>query len=183
MTSRFCVWVGVLGLGVFIFGPAAPARADSSPGDGRYRLVDVGLRPLFSFPDALGLSVAVHPLGGRLTVEGAVGMQPFESVGPSVALEYRLPVITGDSLHLSVGPGVGWLWICDGPSGPVTGQLVSGFAATEAVFWHDQVGFRLGLDLGVAYTARDEPGYGHFDRFYPVFNGTIGVAFRTSRAR
>ena len=66
------VFVGSVMLAVF----AGSAHAQPAPTERRARLVDVGVRPLVSFPDALGLTAEVHPFGGNLALEEGQGCHP-----------------------------------------------------------------------------------------------------------
>jgi len=157
--------------------PASLADAQPDPASS-VRLFDLGLRPLFSFPEALGVSVEVHPLGGKLALEGGVGMSPVQSLTYNAALKYRWALYAGPSLQLSAGPGVGTHLFFE-RGYPFNGQLVSAFAATEAVWWGKRVGFRIGLDLGVAYPLWDDPGNANLST-WPVFNSSVGLAFRTA---
>jgi hypothetical protein len=168
--------------GLFFALGGAAVRAEPSSVQGGARILDLGLRPIVSFPDAIGLNVEIHPFGGGFAIEGGLGFQPLQSVGPSLALKHRFTLYDGKVTQLSIGPGIGWLAIYDGPSGPLTGQLVSAFAATEAVFWGERIGFRLALDVGAAHPIHDEPGYSKLGTF-PVFNGSVGLAFRTKPVR
>jgi len=154
----------------------APATAQTVRTERSVRVVDLGIRPLYSFPEALGITAEVHPFGGNFTIEGGVGMSPLESLTWNAAVKYRFLVYTGDSVRLSVGPGVGSHWLFE-KGQPINGQLLSAFAATEAVWWRDRFGFRLALDAGVAYPVYDAPEGAKLGTF-PVFNGSIGVAFR-----
>jgi hypothetical protein len=169
-----------MGTGVMLAGAgAAHAETDAPPHP--LRILDVGFRPLVSFPESLGLSVEVHPLGGRLSLEGGIGLSSIQSATVNAAVKYRFPVYVGDILALSVGPGVGSHWFFERGHG-INAQLISAFAATEAIWWGNRFGFRLGLDLGAAYPIRDDPGNGNFG-WSPVFNGSVGIAFRTDAGR
>ena len=154
----------------------APATAQTVRTERSVRIVDLGIRPLYSFPEALGITAEVHPFGGKFTLEGGVGMSPLESLTWNAAAKYRFLVYSGESLRFSVGPGVGSHWLFE-KGQPIDGQLVSAFAAAEAVWWRDRFGFRLALDAGVAHPVYDAPEGAKLGTF-PVFNGSIGIAFR-----
>jgi hypothetical protein len=154
----------------------APARAQPLRTERSVRVADLGIRPLFSFPEALGLTAEVHPFGGKFTLEGGVGMSPIQALTWNAAAKYRFLVYSGESLRFSVGPGVGSHWFFE-RGYPIDGQLVSAFAAAEAVWWRDQFGFRLALDAGVAHPVHDAPEGAKLGTF-PVFNSSIGIAFR-----
>ena len=161
----------------------APARAQataqteqSAHTQRSVRIFDLGVRPLYSFPEALGITAEVHPFGGNFTLEGGVGISPIEAFTWNAAAKYRFPVYAGDSFRFSLGPGVGSHWLFERGQ-PIDGQLVSAFAAGEAVWWRDQFGFRLALDAGVAHAVYDAPTGAKLGTF-PVFNGSIGIAFR-----
>jgi len=111
--SRACrvLLVLMVGTGGVLVAPdSARAQTESPPHP--LRIVDVGLRPLFSFPDALGLSVEVHPLGGRLALEGGIGVALTVSGIATATVKYRFPVYVGDAFEFSIGPGVGSHWLC-----------------------------------------------------------------------
>jgi hypothetical protein len=154
----------------------APAAAQPLRTERSLRIVDLGFRPLYSFPEALGITLEVHPFGGNLTIEGGAGMSPIESLTWNAALKYRFPVYAGESLRFSVGPGVGSHWLFE-KGQPIDGQLLTAFAAAEAVWWRDRFGFRLALDAGVAHPVYDAPEGAKLGT-WPVFNSSIGVAFR-----
>ena len=180
--SRACrvLLVLMVGTGGVLVAPdSARAQTESPPHP--LRIVDVGLRPLFSFPDALGLSVEVHPLGGRLALEGGIGVALTVSGIATATVKYRFPVYVGDAFEFSIGPGVGSHWLFERGL-PINAQLLSAFAATEAIWWGNRLGFRLGLDLGAAYPIRDDPGNGDLS-LSPMFNGSVGIAFRTDAGR
>ncbi len=158
--------------------PEGAAPAEAEPTHEPWRLVDFGLRPLFSFPDAIGATLEVHPLGGRFSLEGGVSMQLLETAGIGVAAKYRFPVYRGKRVVLAVGPGLGSHWLFDGPRGGYLGELGELFAATEAVWWGKYAGFRLALDLGAATPVVDKHYYNRHLETYPVVNSSVGVAFR-----
>ena len=159
-----------------LLAPGARAVAQTLHTERTVRIVDLGVRPLFSFPEALGITAEVHPFGGRFTVEGGAGMSPLQSLSWNAALKYRFPVYAGERLRFSVGPGFGSHWLFE-KGQPIDGQLLSAFAAAEAVWWRDQFGFRLALDAGVAHPVYDAPEGAKLGTF-PVFNSSIGLAFR-----
>jgi len=161
---------------VSLLAARAPASAQTVSTERSLRIVDLGFRPLYSFPEALGITAEVHPFGGNFTIEGGVGMSPLESLTWNAAVKYRFLVYSGESLRFSVGPGVGSHWLFE-KGQPIDGQLLSAFAAAEAVWWRDRFGFRLALDAGVAHPVYDAPEGAKLETF-PVFNGSIGVAFR-----
>jgi hypothetical protein len=161
---------------VSLLAARAPASAQTVSTERSVRIVDLGFRPLYSFPEALGITAEVHPFGGNFTIEGGVGMSPLESLTWNAAVKYRFLVYSGESLRFSVGPGVGSHWLFE-KGQPIDGQLLSAFAAAEAVWWRDRFGFRLALDAGVAHPVYDAPEGAKLETF-PVFNGSIGVAFR-----
>jgi hypothetical protein len=171
--------VAVLAVGS-LWSPAV-TQAQEADAARSYRVVDLGLRPVFSFPEVLGIHAEIHPLGGGLTLDAGAGFSPIQSLTWNAGIKYRFRVYTGELVHVAVGPGLGLHWLFERDS-PITGILLAGFAAAEAVWWGDGVGFRLGLDLGVAHPILDEPMYGDLDT-YPVFNGSVGVAFRTAPSR
>ena len=145
----------------------------------RARLVDVGLRPLVSFPDALGLTAEVHPFGGNLAIEGGAGMSPYVAFTWTVAVKYRFVVYTTERFQLSIGAGVGLHWLFE-KGQPIQGKLLSAFVSTEAVWWNwwdGRVGFRMALDVGVIHPIEDAP-VGPNLVTSPMFNGSLGVAFR-----
>jgi len=72
-----------------------PVPKEASPSHKPWRLVDLGLRPLYSFPDAIGVTLEVHPLGGNFSLEGGAAVQLLETVGIGVAAKYRFPVYRG----------------------------------------------------------------------------------------
>jgi len=144
-----------------------------------YRILDVGLRPLVSFPEALGINAEVHPLGGALAIEGGVGMSPVQSFTYNAALKYRFTLYSGPTFQFSMGPGIGSHWFFERDF-PINGQLVTAFAATEAVWWGKRVGFRIALDLGIATPLWDDPGNANLGT-WPVFNSSVGLAFRTAK--
>jgi hypothetical protein len=150
-------------------------RAEASRVE-RPRLFDVGLRPLFSLPDAVGIAAEIHPFGGKLTVEGGVGMSPIVAITTNLALKYRFLAYSGEQLQLSIGPGIGWHWLFE-KGAPVEGQLLSVFAAAEAVWWIGRTGFRLALDAGVSHPIGDGR-IGAALGTLPMLNSTIGMAFR-----
>ena len=49
------------------------------------------------------------------------------------------------------------------------------------MWWKDRVGFRLALDAGFMHPIYDAPGIGANLATSPMFNGSIGVAFRLGR--
>jgi hypothetical protein len=155
---------------------AAGARAQAVHTQRRVRIADVGLRPLVSFPDALGVTAEVHPLGGNLVLEVGAGMSPYVAFTWTAAVKYRFVVYTGEQLQFSVGPGVGSHWLFERGQ-PIDGHLLSGFVTAEAVWWKDNFGFRLALDAGVMHPIYDAP-MGANLATSPMFNGTIGMAFR-----
>ena len=150
---------------------AQPLHAERS-----LRIVDLGVRPLYSFPEALGIVAELHPFGGNFTVEGGAGMSPVESFSWNAAVKYRFLAYAGESLRFSVGPGFGSHWLFE-KGQPIDRQLVTVFAAAEAVWWRDRFGFRLALDAGVGRAVYEAPGRTKLGTF-PVFNGSIGLAFR-----
>jgi hypothetical protein len=166
---------------------AGSARAQTVPvqavhTERRVRIVDVGFRPLVSVPDALGLTAEVHPFGGKLAIEGGVGMSPLVAFTWTTAVKYRFLVYTGEQVQLSVGPGVGSHWLFD-RDGTIFGHQLSAFATVEAVWWKwwdDRIGFRLAMDAGVMHPIYDAP-EGSSLGTMPVFNGSIGWAFRLGR--
>jgi len=158
---------------------AASADAQALHTERRVRIADVGLRPLVSFPDALGVTVEVHPFGGNLTLEGGAGISPYVAFTWTAAVKYRFVVYTGERLQLSVGPGVGSHWLFERGQ-PIDGHLLSGFVTAEAVWWRDNFGFRLALDAGVMHPIYDAPEGANLGTT-PMFNGTIGMAFRLGR--
>lgn len=158
---------------------AAGARAQTALTERRVRIADLGLRPLVSFPDALGVTAEVHPFGGNLALEGGVGMSPYVAFTWTAAVKYRFVVYTGDQLQFSVGPGVGSHWLFERGQ-PIDGHLLSAFVTAEAVWWKDNFGFRLALDAGVMHPIYDAPTGANLATS-PMFNGTIGMAFRLGR--
>jgi hypothetical protein len=154
----------------------APARAQAVRTERSVRIADLGIRPLYSFPEALGITAEVHPFGGKFTLEGGIGMSPIQALTWNAAAKYRFLLYSGESLRFSLGPGVGSHWFFERGQ-PIDGQLVSAFAAAEAVWWRDRFGFRLSLDAGVAHPVYDAPEGAKLETF-PVFNGSIGIAFR-----
>ena len=172
--------VAVLVGGVTLAALAAAAHAQAvHTTERRVRIVDVGLRPLVSFPDALGVTAEVHPFGGNLALEAGAGMSPYVAFTWTAAVKYRFVVYTGDQLQFSVGPGVGSHWLFERGQ-PIDGHLLSGFVTAEAVWWKDNFGFRLALDAGVMHPIYDAP-VGPNLATSPMFNGTIGMAFRLGR--
>jgi hypothetical protein len=170
------VFVGSMMLAVF----AGSAQAQPGQTERRARLVDVGLRPLLSFPDALGLTAEVHPFGGNLTLEGGAGMSPYVAFTWTVAVKYRFVVYTAERFQLSIGPGVGSHWLFERGQ-PIDGQLLSAFVSTEAVWWNwwdGRLGFRMALDAGVMHPIHDAP-TGPNLVTSPMFNVSLGVAFRS----
>jgi len=153
-----------------------PAKA--APPHEPWRLVDLGLRPLYSFPDAIGVTLEIHPLGGNFSLEGGVAAQLLGTVGIGVAAKHRFPVYRGKRVVLAIGPGLGSHWLFDGPRGGYLGELGELFATTEAVWWGKYSGFRLALDLGVATPLVDKRYYNRHLDTYPVVNSSVGVAFR-----
>ena len=162
-----------------LLAPATGAHAQALPTERRLRIADVGLRPLVSFPDALGVTVEVHPFGGNLTLEGGAGISPYVAFTWTAAVKYRFVVYTGEQLQLSVGPGVGSHWLFERGQ-PIDGHLLSGFVTAEAVWWRDNFGFRLALDAGVMHPIYDAPEGANLGTT-PMFNGSIGMAFRLGR--
>jgi hypothetical protein len=161
---------------------AGSARAQAAHTERRVRIVDVGFRPLVSMPDALGLTAEVHLFGGNLALEGGVGMSPVVAFTWTAAVKYRFVVYTGEQVQLSVGPGVGSHWLFERGS-PIDQQLLSAFATLEAVWWKwwdDRIGFRLAMDAGVMHPIYDAPEGSNLGTT-PVFNGSIGWAFRLGR--
>jgi len=171
--------VVVVVAGMAVLAHAASAHAQTLHTQRRVRIADVGLRPLVSFPDALGVTVEVHPFGGNLTLEGGAGMSPYVAFTWTAAVKYRFVVYTGEQLQLSVGPGVGSHWLFERGQ-PIDGHLLSGFVTAEAVWWRDNFGFRLALDAGVMHPIYDAPAGANLGTT-PMFNGTIGMAFRLGR--
>jgi hypothetical protein len=172
--------VGLVFLGIVTV--AALAGSAQAQTEHRARLVDVGLRPVVSFPDALGLTAEVHPFGGNLALEGGAGMSPYVAFTWTAAVKYRFVVYSGERFQLSIGPGVGSHWLFERGQ-PIEGQLLSGFVTTEAVWWNwwdGRAGFRLGLDAGIMHPIHDAPA-GPDLGTSPMFNGSIGVAFRLGR--
>ena len=79
-----------------LLAPGARAVAQTLQTERTVRIVDLGVRPLFSFPEALGITAELHPFGGRFTVEGGAGMSPLQSLSWNAALKYRFPVYAGE---------------------------------------------------------------------------------------
>jgi hypothetical protein len=176
MKSSLCRAVaGVVG-SVMLTAFAASAHAQTVHTERRVRIADLALRPLVSFPDALGVTAEVHPFGGNLALEGGAGMSPYVAFTWTAAVKYRFVVYTGEQLQFSLGPGVGSHWLFERGQ-PIDGQLLSGFVTAEAVWWKDNFGFRLALDAGVMHPIYDAP-VGANLTTSPMFNGSIGMAFR-----
>ena len=162
---------------------AGSAHAQAVHTERRVRIADLGFRPLVSFPDALGVTAEVHPLGGNLAIEGGAGISPYVAFTWTAAVKYRFVVYTGEQLQCSVGPGVGSHWLFERGQ-PIDGHLLSAFVTAEAVWWKwwdDRLGFRLALDAGVMHPIYDVPGMGASLATSPMFNGSIGMAFRLGR--
>ena len=174
---RRAVAVVVASVALLVLAPSP--RAQTVHTERRVRIVDVGLRPLVSFPDALGVTAELHPFGGNLTLEGGAGMSPYVAFTWTAAVKYRFVVYTGEQLQFSVGPGVGSHWLFERGQ-PIDGHLLSAFVTAEAVWWKDNFGFRLALDAGVMHPIYDAP-VGANLATSPMFNGTIGMAFRLGR--
>jgi hypothetical protein len=167
---------------VMLAASAGSARAQTVHTERRLRIADFGFRPLVSMPDALGVTAEVHPFGGNLAIEGGAGMSPVVAFTWTAAVKYRFVVYTGERAQLSVGPGVGSSWLFERGQ-PIDQQLLSGFVTVEAVWWRwwdDRVGFRLAMDAGVMHPIYDAPDGSHLGTT-PVFNGSIGWAFRLGR--
>ena len=167
----------VSALFVMVIAHAESSRAQPLHTERSLRIADVGLRPLLSFPDAIGVTAEVHPLGGNLAIEGGAAFSVYVSNVWTAAVKYRFVVHATETFQFSVGPGVGSHWFFE-RGFPIDGQLVSGFAAGEAVWWRDRMGFRLALDAGVAHPVYDEPNIGPRLGTTPMLNSSIGVAFR-----
>src|SRR5262245_2936561 len=142
---------------VTLIAGAGGARAQTAPDVRSVRILDVGLRPLVSFPDALGVTLEIHPFGGHLTLEAGAGMSPVVAVTWTAALKYRFPIYTSEDLTLSIGPGVGMHWLFE-RGAPTDEKFVSAFGSIELVSWHGRIGFRLAMDAGVAHAFYDAPG-------------------------
>jgi hypothetical protein len=161
---------------VILVACTAGARAQTPPAEQPVRIFDFGVRPLVSFPDALGVTLEVHPLGGNFTLEAGAGMSPVVAFTWTAAAKYRFPVYTGEQVVLSIGPGVGTHSLFErGP--PIDEQFVSAFASAELVSWRGRWGFRVAMDAGVAHAIYDAP-MGANIGTAPMFNSSIGFAYR-----
>jgi len=161
---------------VIVVACAASARAQTPPAERPSRILDVGVRPLYSFPDALGLTLEVHPFGGNFTLEAGAGMSVVVAYAWTVAAKYRFPVYTGERLAFSLGPGVGTHSFFE-QWGAIDEQFLSAFASAELVWWRERFGFRLAMDAGVLQSVYDPP-TGSSLGTMPMFNGSIGMAYR-----
>ena len=155
---------------------AAGARAQTAPAERPLRIVDIGVRPLVSFPDALGLTLEIHPFGGNFTLEGGAGMSPVVAYTWTAAAKYRFPLYTGERVVLSVGPGVGAHWLFERVQS-IDQQFLSAFASAELVWWRGRFGFRLAMDAGVLQSIYDAPMGSNLGTM-PMFNSSIGMAYR-----
>jgi hypothetical protein len=183
--NRLC-FLSLLTLGVL--GPAQAAAAEPGPTaapsvadeTGHRRLLDLEVHPLFSFPDALGLCVEVFPLRQGLSVRGCGALNFMFFPTLDVGAAYRFPVYEGPILSLGLGPGAGVHWFYDTMSGPLVGWSTDAFASFEAVWWSDMIGFQAQMKAGAMWLhdLAPEPDKA-LDRWYPIVDLTIGVAFRT----
>jgi hypothetical protein len=155
---------------------AASARAQTSPAERPLRIVDIGVRPLYSFPDALGLTLEIHPFGGNFTLEGGAGASVVQALTWTAAAKYRFPVYTGERVVLSVGPGVGSHWLFEQVQS-IDQQFLSAFVSAELVRWRGRFGFRLAMDAGVLQSIYDAPLGANLGTM-PMFNSSIGMAYR-----
>jgi hypothetical protein len=162
-----------------VLAASRPARADE-PFDEQRRILDVELHPLLSVPDALGVCVEGFPLQRGLSVVGCGSIQVFLTSAVSLELVYRFPLRTSPSFNLSLGPAVGSHAIADSIHGPWIDFTADGFVSLEGVWWGDRMGFQMQAGLGAMYMAWDKPS-GITDRWVPIADLTVGVAFRSGR--
>jgi hypothetical protein len=161
---------------------AAPtrARAEEPAVVGYRRILDVEFHPVLSVPDALGVCLEAFPLRRGLSVESCASIQVFLTSAVSLEVIYRFPLREGPSFVLSLGPAAGSHAIADSIRGPWIDITADGFVSLEAVWWGDSMGFTMQGGLGAMYMAWDRPS-GITDRWVPIADLSLGVAFRTHR--
>jgi hypothetical protein len=160
---------------------AAPSGARTEePVVGYRRILDVEFHPVLSIPDAIGVCLEAFPLRRGLSLESCASIQVFLAAAVNLEVIYRFPLKEGPSFALSLGPAVGSHAIADSIRGPWIDVTADGFVSLEAVWWGDGVGFTMQGGLGAMYMAWDRPS-GITDRWVPIADLSLGVAFRTHR--
>jgi hypothetical protein len=145
---------------------------------GHRRILDLEFHPLLSIPDAIGVCLEAFPMRRGLSIEGCTAIQVFEAFALSLNAAYRFRVYDGPTLALGLGPAVGSHAIFDTPRGPLIDVSADGFASFEAVWWGETTGFQAQLGAGAMVMAWDRPS-GINDRWVPIVDLTLGIAFRT----